>query len=174
MQVLVRPPTTADADAMGSVHVRAWRAAYSGGLMPDEYLASLSVERRAEMWRRVLSEASRDRASRFVAEDSSGTVVGFALVGPEAEDDLATGGELYVINVDPDSWGTGVGPALHEAARDALKSAGFRQAILWVHPDNPRARHFYEARGWVDQGIERTESVLGVEVAEARYFLSLD
>lgn len=110
MQVPVRHPTTADADAMGSVHVRAWRAAYSDGLMPDEYLAALSAERRAEMWRRVLSESSRDRASRFVAEDPTGTVVGFALVGPEAEDDLATGGELYVINVDPDSWGTGVGP----------------------------------------------------------------
>ena len=141
--------------------------------MPDEYLASLSVEQRAEMWSTVLSEASPDRASRFVAERSTGTVVGFALVGPEAEDGLATGGELFVINVDPDSWGTGVGTALHEAARSALKSAGFRRAILWVHPDNGRARQFYKNRGWMDDGVERTETVLGVDVAEVRYSLIL-
>jgi ribosomal protein S18 acetylase RimI-like enzyme len=174
MQVLVRPPTAADAEAMGSVHVRAWRAAYSGGLMPDEYLASLSAERRAEMWRTVLSEPSSARAFRFVAEDATGSVVGFASVGPARGEDLATDGEIYSINVDPDSWGAGAGPALLGAARRALQSAGFRRAILWVHPDNGRARRFYEARGWLDEGVERSETVLGVDVAEVRYSLVLD
>jgi hypothetical protein len=49
--------------------------------MPDEYLASLSVERRADMWRRTLAEPTADRVSRFAAEDAGGTVVGFASVG---------------------------------------------------------------------------------------------
>jgi hypothetical protein len=57
---------------------------------------------------------------------------------------------------------------IYEAARDAMKAAGFRQAILWVHPDSARACRFYEIRGWVDAGVERTERVLGVEVAEVR------
>ncbi|HUF94538.1 MAG TPA: hypothetical protein VMO52_00495 [Acidimicrobiia bacterium] len=49
-----RTPEVRDAADLGSVHVRAWQAAYRGGLMPDEYLESLSAEQRAEMWRTAL------------------------------------------------------------------------------------------------------------------------
>ena len=28
-------------------------------------------------------------------------------------------------------------------------------AILWVLEDNPRARRFYERRGWIDEQLER-------------------
>jgi hypothetical protein len=38
---VIRQPTVDDADALGRTHVRAWQAAYRGGLMPDEYLDSL-------------------------------------------------------------------------------------------------------------------------------------
>jgi GNAT superfamily N-acetyltransferase len=169
MKPRIRVPTECDADVIGSVHVRAWQAAYSGGLMPDEYLASLSVEQRADMWRGILSEPTADLVSHFVAEDADGTVVGFASVGPIMGDRAAVDGELYNINVDPDSWGTGAGSALLEAACEALKAAGFQRAILWVHPDNARARRFYEVRGWQDDGAERTETVLAVKVREVRY-----
>ena len=43
----VRPPTPADAAALGAVHVLAWQAAYRGGLVPDEHLDALSSEARA-------------------------------------------------------------------------------------------------------------------------------
>ncbi len=158
---------------MGSIHVRAWRAAYSGGLMPDEYLDSLSDQERSDMWRRVLSQPAADRAARFVIEDSTARVVGFALVGPEGSDEAATVGELHAINVDPDSWGTGAGTALHDAALEALGDAGFGRAVLWVHRDNQRARRFYESRGWQTDGAERVESVLGVQAPEVRYAVGL-
>jgi GNAT superfamily N-acetyltransferase len=174
VQNVVRSPAESDADAMGSVHVRAWKAAYSGGLMPEEYLDSLSAQARADMWKRQLALPVSDRSARFVVEDPTGVVVGFALIGPEGSEDDATSGELYVINVDPDSWGTGAGPALHQSALDALKDAGFDRAVLWVHPRNRRARHFYETRGWHTDEVERVETVLGVEVPEVRYSLKLD
>ena len=174
MQNAVRSPCEADADAMGSVHARAWRAAYSGGLMPDEFLESLSAQVRAEMWRQRLAQPVADRSARFVVEDPTGVVVGFARVGPEGREAEARGGELYVINVDPDSWGTGAGPALHESALDALRDAGFERAVLWVHLENRRARRFYETRGWQTDGVERIETIRGVEVPEVRYSLNLD
>ena len=168
MAVTVRQPTEADADGMGAVHVRAWQSAYAG-LMPDDYLHSLSVTDRSDMWRRVLSQTPRPRTFRFVAEEPSGMVVGFIAVGPEARADGATGGELYVMNVDPDVWGTGVGSALHRSALAALIESGFAGAILWVHPDNERAGRFYESRGWHQDDVTRQETVLGVQVPELRY-----
>jgi ribosomal protein S18 acetylase RimI-like enzyme len=141
--------------------------------MPDDYLEALSVPERAEMWRNGLAQSAPDRVSRFVVENQDGVVVGFAVVGPRGNDDEAVDGELYVINVDPDSWGTGAGPALHEAALEALADAGFEHAVLWVHPENGRARHFYNSRGWTTNGEEPTESVLGVEVPELQYSMNL-
>ena len=173
MHNVVRTPDESDADAMGSIHVRAWRAAYSDGLMPEDYLDSLSAQARADMWRGQLAQPVADRSARFVVEDGTGVVVGFALVGPEGNDSEAHDGELYVINVDPEYWGTGAGPALHEEALRALKDAGFGRAVLWVHPENQRARHFYESRGWYADDVKRVETVLGVEVPEVRYSLSL-
>ena len=142
--------------------------------MPDEYLDSLSAQARADMWRRQLAHPVAERSVRFVVEDPTGVVVGFALIGPEGNDREADDGELYVINVDPDSWGTGAGPALHESALDALRDAGFERAVLWVHPENRRARRFYETRGWQTDGVERIETIRGVEVPEVRYSLNLD
>ena len=173
MPFLVRQPTEADAEAIGAVHVRAWRAAYSGGLMPDDYLEALSVPERAEMWRNGLSQSAPERVSRFVVENQDGVVVGFAVVGPRGNEDEAVDGELFVIGVDPDSWGTGAGPALHEAALVALRDDGFERAVLWVLLENGRARHFYSSRGWTTNGEERTESVLGVEVPEVQYSMDL-
>lgn len=168
-----RAPTPEDAEALGAVHVHAWQAAYRGGLMPDDYLDSLSAEERAEMWRTALEQPPGPRRSRFVVESTSGSVVGFILVGPEGGDDGTLVGELFAINVDPDHWGTGAGRALHDAGIEALRDAGFDRAVLWVHPDNARARSFYESLGWQSDDVTRQAEVLGVEVPELRYSISL-
>ncbi len=168
-----RAPTPEDAKALGAVHVRAWQAAYRGGLMPDDYLDSLSADERAERWRTALEQPPGSRRSRLVVEDATGTVIGFILVGPEDGDEDSTTGELFAINVDPDHWGTGAGRVLHHAGVDALAEAGFERAVLWVHPDNVRARSFYESLGWQSDDVTRQAAVLGVEVPEVRYSISL-
>ena len=172
MSVEIRNPQAGDADGLGRVHVRAWQAAYSGGLMPAEYLSSLSESERASMWRSSLESLPRPRATRLVAVVDE-EVVGFAIAGPAAEDGQPDIGELYAINVDPDHWGTGVGAALIDAAIAALRLNGFTSVVLWVHPDNERARRFYTAGGWIDDKIERHQEVLGIEVPEARLSLGL-
>jgi ribosomal protein S18 acetylase RimI-like enzyme len=169
---LVREPTLSDAADLGAVHVRAWQAAYRGGLMPDEYLDSLSVDDRAEMWQRFLASEPRPQQRLFVANDHAGTVVGFILVGPGG-DDTAPEGEVYAINVDPHHWGGGAGTLLLDAGTRALTEDGFTRAVLWVHPGNRRARRFYEARGWSADDAARTQDVLGVTVPEVRYMRPL-
>ena len=163
----VREPLLADADALGRLHVRAWQAAYRG-MMPDDYLDGLSVEERAEMWRNGLANPPRERRARFVADDH-GTALGFILTGPADGDEDAEVGEVYALNVDPDAWSRGAGRALLAAGVAALAEHGFDDLILWVHPDNRRARDFYERAGWQADGSERVQEVLGIEVPEVRY-----
>lgn len=173
MTYLLRESHLSDAPDLGAVHVRAWQAAYRDGLMPDEYLDSLSVEDRAEMWRRALDSEPRARSHRFVADDGTGTAVGFILVGPAGGEQAVPEGEVYALNVDPDHWGRGAGTLLLEAGTRALAEEGFTTAVLWVHPGNQRACGFYQARGWHPEGAERTQEVLGVTVPEIRYRRSL-
>lgn len=172
MSLLVRAPMVADADALGAVHVRAWQAAYCGGLMPDGYLASLSIDERASMWCGALRRAPAARSSRFVVTTDD-AVIGFALVGPVDRDEASEVGELYAINIDPDHWGTGAGTALISAGEAALQDAGFSKAVLWVHPDNGRACRFYTARGWSRDNVDRRQDVLGVAVVETRFSRTL-
>ena len=171
--VEIRQPVVEDAPSLGAVHVRAWQHAYRGGLMPDEYLEGLSEEERAERWAEGLQRPPRPRYARFVAEDESGTVVGFITVGPADDNPDSLQGEVFALNVEPECWGQGYGRALLDAGVAALAEAGFTEATLSVHPGNRRAREFYERAGWISDGAEREQEIWGVQVPEVRYRLSL-
>jgi ribosomal protein S18 acetylase RimI-like enzyme len=169
----VRTAAHGDAGSIATVHVAAWQAAYRGGLLPDAYLDELQVSDRTAAWERTLASPAPPRSARLLAE-RHGEIVGFCVVGPERGDaptgaDRPARGELHVLNVHPDAWGRGVGAALLAAGTEVLTAAGFDEAVLWVHPDNRRARRFYERAGWQPDDATRTEVVWGVEVPEVRY-----
>jgi ribosomal protein S18 acetylase RimI-like enzyme len=163
----IRPATPDDAEAIARVHVTTWQEAYRDTF--GAALDQLSIADAAER-RRAWLEAPRAGTFTLVGE-LFGRVAGFANAGPGRED--PSFGELYAIYVLPQSWGTGLGPALMAAVVDGLRAGGFGEAVLTVLADNPRARRFYEREGWtfVD---EREGEHLGVAVSEARYRRSLD
>ena len=162
----IRRPDSGDADAMGRVHVRAWQAAYRS-IMPDDYLDRLRPEDRASMWRGQIDH-SGGRGLLVLVVDAA--VAGFAAFGPCHDADASeTQGQLYAINLDPDHWGAGLGRALLRAATEELTTDGFREPVLWVVPQNRRARKLYESEGWASEGLTREEEVLGVVVTELRY-----
>jgi GNAT superfamily N-acetyltransferase len=169
----VRPATARDGDAVGRVQVESWRAAYAG-LLPEEAVAGFDIEARQRLWREWLAETPATRfggpASELFVAELDGDVVGFANVG-EARDE-AREGELYAIYVDPSCWGRGVGRALIERAEEALRAAGFREAILWVLEGNARAERFYGSAGWTEDG-RKADEFQGAEVVELRYRKSL-
>ncbi|HEU5280162.1 MAG TPA: GNAT family N-acetyltransferase [Gaiellaceae bacterium] len=153
---MIRSGTADDADAVARVQVETWQAAYAHAL-PSEQLQSLSVDRWAEQWR---------RHPPFVAE-VDGDVVGFVSVGASRDADAE--GELYAIYVLPGHWGTGLGRKLIEAGEKELRRLGYRDVVLWVLADNPRARRFYELAGWSPDGETRTLELFGMEIDEVRY-----
>ncbi|CAN5489480.1 GNAT family N-acetyltransferase [soil metagenome] len=166
-QGVVRVARVDDAKAIGVVHVDAWQAAYRG-IMPDEYLNGLRATDRSAQWGRWL--ATPPSGTHIVVIEGSGTVVGFASCGVERGSvDDPTVGELYAINLSPTVWGQGFGRELLAAATQVLAHDGYAAAILWVVPQNDRARRFYERAGWTDDGTARVETVQGATVDEVRY-----
>jgi ribosomal protein S18 acetylase RimI-like enzyme len=160
---MVRAGRVEDAEAIARVRTRGWQAAYAH-VFPREALAGMPTDAAREYWGRYLSHP--EPRSAIVVAEAGGSVAGFASVGPAREEDA---GELYAIYVDPDHWGEGLGKALIQTAEERLADAGFAEAILWVLDDNPRARRFYQAAGWMDDGGSKRDTFLGTEVNEVRY-----
>jgi GNAT superfamily N-acetyltransferase len=136
----------ADAEAIGAVQVASWRTTYRG-IVPEDYLASMTVEDHANRWARLLARpGSLDLT--FVVEEE-GRVVGFAMGGSEREGDRRFPGELYAIYLLQEAQRQGHGRALVEAVSGALLQRGLRSMLVWVLRDNLGARRFYERLGGV-------------------------
>jgi len=154
--------------------VETWQAAYRG-LLPDEYLDSLTaeLERRVASWERQIAEAANRRWIQIVAQDETG-IVGFVTCGPLEDPTPDPGvGEVYAIYVHPRAWSQGVGRQLFVRAAELLRVVGYREAVLWVLETNVRARRFYEIAGWHPDGATKTEHRGTVELREVRYRTTL-
>jgi GNAT superfamily N-acetyltransferase len=166
-----RPATTDDVPAVADVQVSSWRGVYRG-LIPQELIDRLTVERRIAQWNAFLARGSADETLMVAEHD--GDVVGMASLGPCRDDDATDGlGEVRAIYVTPDHWGHGHGRELMEDAVSWLATAGFTEATLWVLDTNARARRFYEAAGWATDTAERVEEIDGTPLAEVRYRVDL-
>ena len=91
-------------------------------------------------------EASADEARRTLIAVSGVEPVGAALVSAEWLDGL------YVV---PERWGSGLADELHDRALALVQGLGSAKCRLWVLEHNPRARRFYERRGWHENGRTR-------------------
>ena len=82
----------------------------------------------------------------WVAIDS-GATVGFVVVKLHSEDSL---GEVYMVAVDPDFQGCGIGSALMEFALNWMKDAGMSIAMVETGGDRGHApaRRTYEKAGF--------------------------
>lgn len=164
---VVRPARPQDGHAMAEVHVAAWQATYVG-IMPDDFLAGLDVDRFTSRWTRTVAESADDHTRHLVAE-ADGRVVRVSTAGTP-RDDMPTGtGELRQINLRPDAWRHGYGTMLHDAQLQELADMGYDSAYLWVAEGNERARAFYRARGWSEDGGVKVDDNWDPPVREFRY-----
>lgn len=170
----VRSAVERDAEAVARVHVESWRSTYRG-LVPDDHLAGLSVERGADNWRRLITEAGADRGVLVLEDDSlGGDVIGLCHYGPTRDDDVEGAGEVTSIYLVGDRWRRGGGTQLLDAAVSAMTAAGYARATLWVVDGNDRARAFYEARAWVHDGAVKVDDRETFLLRELRYVRTLD
>ncbi|MBI5053316.1 MAG: GNAT family N-acetyltransferase [Chloroflexi bacterium] len=167
--MLIREATLNDVEAIAKVHVDSWRTTYKG-IVPADFLAALSYERRASIWRDSLLKEDRTECV-FVAEDERGNVFGFATGGKEREGDPLYTGELYAIYLLQESQQHGAGRKLVAAVAQHLLKQGHAAMLIWVLKENP-SRAFYEKLGGV--AVREKEIQIGGEVLiEAAYGFTL-
>ena len=165
MTNVIRPARVEDADAIALVAVTAWRETYAG-IMPDEYLAALSLEHRAGVVRDHLTQMP-DTHTFLVALDRD-RVVGFGFAAPTRQAELGTDGEIVAINIVDAAKRRGFGARLMAAMADALSLGGFTRVGLWVIEQNLPARRFYDALGGT-QMTQRTQEFGGRTLVELGY-----
>jgi GNAT superfamily N-acetyltransferase len=160
--VHVRKATARDADSISRIQERGWQAAYRHVFPVEELDRGGFIE--PARWRARLRHPPAGWVTLVAARD--GDVVGFASVGPSR--DIPLFGEVYAIYVEPSLWSSGAGRALMSEAERELASK-YAEATLWVLEDNPRARKFYELRGWSLDGARQAHERWGVAAPEVRY-----
>jgi GNAT superfamily N-acetyltransferase len=161
---MLRPARIEDAETIATIHVRAWQAAYEG-IVPTEFLASLSVPERTNLWRRVISE---ERGTVLMAVTPYGEA-GFVSFGPSRDKDGNGKAEIYAIYVLPEFWHQGVGGDLLGEAERWTEDAHLAGLTLWVLEKNVLARRFYEARDFRLDRSHKEKPIGGLLLRELRY-----
>jgi ribosomal protein S18 acetylase RimI-like enzyme len=163
--MIVRDARPEDAPRIAEIHVRAWQAAYRE-VLPEAFLAGLSVPDREASWRKNLGDGSYV----LVAEEGD-QVVGWLIGGRTRDPDCAaTTGEIYAVYVDPGCWRRGAGRQLWARARVDLRAQGYTAVTLWVLAENVAARGFYERLGFgLDPEARKTVEMAGRSLVEMRY-----
>jgi ribosomal protein S18 acetylase RimI-like enzyme len=176
--ISIRRARPADAAAIGAVHVAAWRSAYPG-ILPDRFLARLSVPRQAAHYDaairsgvgvHVATASGADLGTRDGEDTGQARIIGFvsgAPARPAGDRNRLAEGEIETLYVLDDWRDRGVGRRLMRAAAAHLSGAGCQSAFLWVLRDNP-SRWFYTRLGGRPVA-EATIEVGGQSVVQTAY-----
>ncbi len=163
--ITVRKARPADAIAIGAVHVAVWRSTYPG-ILPDRFLARLSVSRQAAHYDAAIRGGTGVLVAIASGEDVPGgqgwtqaggrtggggtRIIGFTTAGPSRTQEISGqtlgDGELETLYVLDDWRDQGVGRMLMRGAAEHLMERGCRSVFLWVLRDNP-SRWFYQRLG---------------------------
>ena len=143
--MIVREARLDDGSAICKVHVDTWRMIYSG-IIPEDYLAKFSYEKRESSWVQMLNTAIEDNHFVYVVEDRAGQIIGFADGGLERTSNPIYKGELYAIYILKKYQRKGIGRCLTLSVVERLFRLGIHSMIVWVLVDNPACK-FYEALG---------------------------
>ncbi|MBV9735309.1 MAG: GNAT family N-acetyltransferase [Acidisphaera sp.] len=171
--IAIRRARPADAAAIAAVHVAAWRSAYPG-ILPDEYLARLSVARHAAQYESAIRGGVGVHVAAASGLDIQGglptglgpRIVGFASADRARMPGIGEG-EIETLYVLDDWRERGLGRRLIRAAAAHLASSGCSSAYLWVLRDNP-SRWFYQRLGGRPVA-ETTIRVGGVPVVQIAF-----
>lgn len=162
----IRPATFDDASTISRVH-QASREAIYRGMAPDRLVDALSAEEQLDRWQACLRDPDR---STLVGEES-GDIIGFTSLRTARDQDVTHDvfAEMELLYLLPSHWRRGWGTALCDAAEALAVRRGFRNLLLWVMEGNGRARAFYAARGFSEDGAIMDTIAPELDLRAVRY-----
>ncbi|WP_028563737.1 GNAT family N-acetyltransferase [Paenibacillus pinihumi] len=157
----IRQAAAEDAYGIAHAHLEAWHQAYKN-IIDEQTLAQMKLDHRIKMWEESLRNPQPDKPI-YVAQDTDGSIVGFASGGPSRKPDSKCQGELYAIYLLKDFHGNKTGTRLfHHIAAD-LHGKGMNSLLAWVLIKNPSLA-FYKKLGGAE--FERGTYAIGGQVLE--------
>lgn len=148
MKIQIEPYEPHQLDAVISLSLRAWAPVFDSiqKVMDAEVYRQFYPDWRVNQQKAVEDVCAAEDTNVWVAIDA-GTVAGFVAVKLDLESSM---GEIYMVAVDPDFQGRGIGTALTEFALDWMKNAGMSVAMVETGGDlgHAPARHTYEKVGF--------------------------
>jgi ribosomal protein S18 acetylase RimI-like enzyme len=164
-KIRIREARISDAESIAQVRVDSWRTTYRG-LLEDEYLENMTSEQYVHMWRNIIAAGGAQGYS-YVAENSTGHIVGFILGGADRNGSQVFEAELFAIYLLEEYQGQGLGSQLVSRLAQRLLREGYNSMRVWVLAKN-RARAFYETLGG-EYLYQKTIFLGGENYAEAAY-----
>jgi GNAT superfamily N-acetyltransferase len=154
-QPQIRPYEDRDAEAVVDLSLRAWEPVFASleQALGTEIFGLLHPDWRADQQKAVEDVCAAEKIRVWVAE-ADARAVGFVAVALQPERSM---GEIYMVAVDPDFQGGGIGTALSEFALAWIKDAGMVVAMVETggDPGHAAARHTYEKVGCTQLPIAR-------------------
>lgn len=154
LSIDIRRAEPQDAEAIATVHDRAWHGAYAG-VIPHRALNAMVGRRGPRWWANALQ-----RSTTVLVLEVGGEIAGYATLGRNRAKDLEQAGEIYELYLSPEYQGIGFGSRLFQAAREMLDAHGFKGLVIWALEDNTPALDFYESVGGrnIAEGVEIFDS----------------
>jgi ribosomal protein S18 acetylase RimI-like enzyme len=164
----IREAKPENAREIADCKVKSWRTAYKG-IVPDDYLSKLSVERQADYIKKAIEAAKGDEYYVVLCD---GLAVGMLAVCNCRDDDKPDAGEISAIYLVEEYRGMGYGSMAMNCAISRLRLRGYEEAVIWVLEQNRAARQFYEKHGFTPDGAKK-DIELGKPLTAVRYSLWL-
>jgi mycothiol synthase len=98
------------------------------------------------------------RADNFLVLREEGRMIGYCWLKVEHDR-----GEFYVVGVEPDHHGQGLGSLLFDAGLARLRQLGITDAHLYVEGDNHDALRLYQSRGFTQDSIDIQYAALATQ-----------
>ena len=148
MEIQIEPYENHQLDAIVRLSLRAWSPVFDSieKAMDKEVYQHFYPDWQVEQKKAVEDVCNSEDTKVWVAIEA-GTVTGFVAVKLDLESSM---GEIYMVAVEPDFQGRGIGTALTEFALDRMKEARMSVAMVDTggDPGHEPARHTYEKAGF--------------------------
>jgi len=149
MKPVYRNGRSGDGAALSKLFCESFAATF-GHLYADEDIAAFLCDKQPAKF----EEELRDPSYGFRLAEDGATLLGYIKChSNQLPLDEAEGRwEIRQLYVAEEAKGQGVADRLMDWAQDEARRRGFTHLVLSVFIDNPRARRFYEKRGFVEIG----------------------